>query len=194
MPSPHPGGAVLYVDFSWRLIRAGVRASCFWIERPKGNGSDNNLLQKIRNQVKHALEQSGPSACQNASSRSGGFERKGKSARKNFPRFKPHNPLKSLDSDERIQGNPRQFNPHERWPSERNSHEPRKPKRSTGPRSRLVAGTEPNRIHPNAKRAKPRKSACEMRVAKGAAFLAACPRLPTRASRFQARPRPRAAE
>jgi hypothetical protein len=55
MPSPHPGGAVLYVDFSWRLIRAGVRASCFWIERPKGNGSDNNLLQKIRNQVKHAL-------------------------------------------------------------------------------------------------------------------------------------------
>ena len=93
--------------------------------------------------------------------------------------------------------NPRKsktIQPHERGPSERNSHEPRKPKRSTGPRSRLVAGTEPNRIHPNAKRAKPRKSACEMRVAKGAAFLAACPRLPTRASRFQARPRPRAAE
>src|SRR5580692_11301152 len=63
MPSPHPGGAVLYVSTSvWRLIRAGVRASCFWIERPKGNGSDNNLLQKIRNQVKHAHEQSGPPA------------------------------------------------------------------------------------------------------------------------------------
>jgi hypothetical protein len=28
------------------------------------------------------------------------------SAEKKFPRFMPRNPLKSLDSDERIQGNP----------------------------------------------------------------------------------------
>jgi hypothetical protein len=104
MPSPHPGGVVLYVDFSWRLIRAGVRATCFWIERPKGNGSDNNLLQKIRNQVKHAHEQSGPSARENASSRSAASNAR-KSPRKNFPRFKPRNPLKSLESDEEIQDN-----------------------------------------------------------------------------------------
>ena len=42
----------------------------------------------------------------------GASQRQGEGARKNFPRFKPRNPLKSLDSHERIQGNPRQSNPH----------------------------------------------------------------------------------
>jgi hypothetical protein len=47
---------------------------------------------------------------------------------KNFRRFRPRNPLKNLDSDERIQGNPREFNPHERRSSQRNGRAPRKPK------------------------------------------------------------------
>jgi hypothetical protein len=61
--------------------------------------------------------------------RSGASQRQGEGARKNFPRVKPRNPLKSLDSDERIQGNPRQSKAHERRPSQRNGQEPRKPKR-----------------------------------------------------------------
>src|ERR1700722_20774358 len=48
---------------------------------------------------------------------------------KNFPRFEPRNPLKTLDSDERIQGNPRQSNPHQQGSSQRNGQGPRKPKR-----------------------------------------------------------------
>jgi hypothetical protein len=44
-------------------------------------------------------------------------------------RFKLRNPLKSLDSDERIQGNPRESNPHERESSQQNGQGPRKPKR-----------------------------------------------------------------
>src|SRR5271156_6606244 len=71
---------------------------------------------------------------------------------KNYPRFKPRNPLKSLDSDERIQGNPRQSNTHERGPSQRNGHELRKPNGPTGPMSWPAAEKEPNRLHPNAKR------------------------------------------
>jgi len=43
--------------------------------------------------------------------------------------FTPRNPLKSLDSDERIQGNPRQPQPVIRAPSRRNGQEPRKSKR-----------------------------------------------------------------
>jgi hypothetical protein len=39
---------------------------------------------------------------------------RGKSTRKNLPSFFPRNPLISLDSDERIQGNPRKSNPHNR--------------------------------------------------------------------------------
>jgi hypothetical protein len=35
---------------------------------------------------------------------------RGKAQRKKLPRFMPCNPLKSLDSDERIQGNPRESN------------------------------------------------------------------------------------
>jgi hypothetical protein len=50
------------------------------------------------------------------------------SADKNCSRFMPRNPLISLDSDERIQGNPRKSNPHDRGSSQRNSDEPRKPK------------------------------------------------------------------
>jgi hypothetical protein len=37
-----------------------------------------------------------------------------KTAKKNFSRFIPRNPLISLDSDERIQGNPRKSNPQNR--------------------------------------------------------------------------------
>jgi hypothetical protein len=37
--------------------------------------------------------------------------------------------LKSLDSNERIQGNPRKSNPHDRGFSQRNGQGPRKPKR-----------------------------------------------------------------
>jgi hypothetical protein len=39
-------------------------------------------------------------------------EFRGETARKKRPRFLPRNPLKSLDSDERIQGNPRKSNSH----------------------------------------------------------------------------------
>jgi hypothetical protein len=52
-------------------------------------------------------------------------------AMKQLPRFMPRNPLKNLDSDERIQGNPRKSNPHNRGFSEPKGHPPRKPK-STG--------------------------------------------------------------
>jgi hypothetical protein len=41
----------------------------------------------------------------------------------------PRNPLKSLDSNERIQGNPRKSNSHNRGVSLRNDYAPRKPKR-----------------------------------------------------------------
>jgi hypothetical protein len=61
--------------------------------------------------------------------RCGASQRQGKGLRKKFPRFKPRNPLKNLDSDERIQGNPRQSKAHERGSSQRNRQGPRKPKR-----------------------------------------------------------------
>jgi hypothetical protein len=53
-------------QFALALDRAA-----FGLRRPKGNGLDGNLLQKIRNNVKLAHEQSGRSARQNASSRPG---------------------------------------------------------------------------------------------------------------------------
>src|ERR1700722_2019875 len=69
------------------------------------------------------------------------------SAEKNCSRFKPRNPLKSLDSDERIQGNPRKSNPHERGSSQQNGQGPRKPKRID--RSNIAArcreGAKPTR-------------------------------------------------
>jgi hypothetical protein len=52
-----------------------------------------------------------------------------KSTDKNFCALYPRNSLISLDSDERIQGNPRKSNPQNRGFSQRNGRSPRKPKR-----------------------------------------------------------------
>jgi hypothetical protein len=49
-------------------------------------------------------------------------------ARKILARFIPHNPLISLDSDERIQGNPSEPNSHKLGFWRQNGHGPRKPK------------------------------------------------------------------
>jgi hypothetical protein len=75
-----------------------------------------------------------------------------KSLTKYFPRFMPRNQLISHDSDERIQGNPRKSNPHNRGISQRNGHEPRKPKRIVRTTEWAVAEREAKRLHPNAKR------------------------------------------
>jgi hypothetical protein len=53
----------------------------------------------------------------------------GKRARDFFSTKIPCNPLKRLDSDERIQGNPSFSNPHKRGFSRSKGHVPRKPKR-----------------------------------------------------------------
>src|ERR1700738_4440205 len=62
-----------------------------------------------------------------------------KGVEKNFPRFKPRNPLKSLDSDERIQGNPRQSNLHQRGLRSETATSQENPNESTGPTSRPAA-------------------------------------------------------
>src|ERR1700683_1394861 len=56
--------------------------------------------------------------------------------RKPFARFVPGNPLISLDSDERIQGNPRKSNSHESRSLRRNGRGQENPKGLTGPLSR----------------------------------------------------------
>jgi hypothetical protein len=77
----------------------------------------------------------------------------GKRAEKKYSRFKLRNPLKNLDSDERIQGNPRKSNAHERGPSQRNGQGQENPNGgATGPMARPAAEKEPNRLLPKAKR------------------------------------------
>jgi hypothetical protein len=56
------------------------------------------------------------------------LEPHGKSAAKSFCSIYPRNPLISLDSDERIQGNPRKSNPQDRGFSQRNGRSPRQSK------------------------------------------------------------------
>jgi hypothetical protein len=80
------------------LERVNAVASCFLIEATQCNGSDDNPLQKIRNQVKLA-PMNNPALLY-------GFDRTllsrclsalGEGARKKFSRFRSRNPLKSLD-------------------------------------------------------------------------------------------------
>jgi hypothetical protein len=58
--------------------------------------------------------------------------RRERSAEKNFARFILRNPLISLDSDERIQGNPSESNSQEMGSSRAKWPRPRKPKRAKG--------------------------------------------------------------
>src|SRR3984957_1786812 len=70
----------------------------------------------------------------------------GKAGEKNFSRFSPRNPLKNLDSDERIQGNPRKSNPHDRGFSQRNGAGPRESKRAS---QENTQGASTNRLAPS---------------------------------------------
>ena len=75
-----------------------------------------------------------------------------KRAEKKGPGFKLRNLLKSLDWDERIQGNPRESKAQNRVLSQRNGREPRKSKRIDRTDVAVPAEKEPNRLHPKAKR------------------------------------------
>jgi hypothetical protein len=69
-----------------------------------------------------------------------------KDAEKIFARFMPRNPLISLDSDERIQGNPRNLKAYRRLLSQRNSGEARKPKQAGW--AKALRGREINILAP----------------------------------------------
>jgi hypothetical protein len=114
------------------------------------NGSDNNLLQKIRNQV--SLPR-----CANLRFRMGvdrglpfwrllALER---TDEKNFPAKKLRNALKSFDSGEEIQGNPRA---HKRGLRSETASRQEDPNGSTGPilrpaaAARAAARTRPRNI------------------------------------------------
>jgi hypothetical protein len=71
---------------------------------------DGNLLRKIRRRVKLPHEESGASTRLRPGTPALPQTSREKAPRKNPPRFIPSNPLKSLDSDERIQGNPSESN------------------------------------------------------------------------------------
>jgi hypothetical protein len=74
----------LKAQFALALDRAA-----FGLRRPKGNGLDDNPLQKIRNNVKLIHEQSGRSARQNASSRPGASNATEKAQEKIFAASSP---------------------------------------------------------------------------------------------------------
>jgi hypothetical protein len=116
----------------------------------------DNLLQKIRNLVKLAShEQCCPSACPDRSLPSGGSHAADKGARNICPAKNPRNPLISLDSDERIQGNPRKSNPQNRGLRSETATRQENPNGSTGPMSwaRCREGARTH-LHPKAERLK----------------------------------------
>jgi hypothetical protein len=119
-----------------------------WLRRPTVTVRATIPCRKAETRISSPYEQSCASACPKpwALFRHGSGH--GKAPRKKFLRFCPHNSLKRLDSDERIQGNPRKSNRHDRGISRRNSHAPRK--------SKPIARTQ--RREPAAQKANPTPS------------------------------------
>jgi hypothetical protein len=102
MPSSHPGGGVLYA--SLQLEALTLEPSPFGLMRPKGMARTTTSCRKSETKLSLPMNNPALPHAKNASSR---LNAEGRSARKKLPHFNPRNPLKSLDSDERIQGNPR---------------------------------------------------------------------------------------
>ena len=96
-----PHGLTVYAR--WRRRKPQSAPMIHPARRPKETARHDDILQKIRNRLSLAHEQSCLSACQDRWLPS---QRQGKGLRKIFPAKGSRNPLKSLDSDERIQGNP----------------------------------------------------------------------------------------
>ena len=87
------------------------RAACWG---PKGMARTTISCRKSEIRLSLPHEQSCASAWPRPQAPVPALRTPGKRAEKKYSRFKLRNPLKSLDSDERIQGNPRKSNAHER--------------------------------------------------------------------------------
>jgi hypothetical protein len=100
---------------------------------PESDRQGDNLLRKIGSQPK-LIRMTNPAFRTRPDPALPGFSCQRRAdqrrAEENFSAKNPRNPLKSLDSDERIQGNPRKSNPPGMGFSRRNRDRPRKPKRS----------------------------------------------------------------
>jgi hypothetical protein len=99
--------------------------AAFGLRRPKGTARTTISCRKSETELSLRHEQSCASAWPRPRAPFPALVTPRKRAEKKIPRFKLRNPLKSLDSDERIQGNPTLM----AESSQRNRHEPRKPNR-----------------------------------------------------------------
>ena len=108
--------------------------------RPEPGEVDRAAISCRKSEIKLSLphEQSIPSACRILGPPFRRRFRDDKSARKNLLLKISCNPLISLDSDERIQGNPRKSNPPEQGFPRRNEEAPRKPNLIDAFRQRLL--------------------------------------------------------
>ena len=129
---PSPDDCYLRIEPVRRVVCGKSPAqSRDWVEWVGGNSRGDNRLQKIRTWVRLArwtiprFPIASRAAFRSAASKAQGAE----GPMKNFSAKIPCNPLISLDSDEKIQGNPRKSNPLNRGFSKQNSHAPRHPKR-----------------------------------------------------------------
>jgi hypothetical protein len=83
----------------------GPSARCAYARGGK-KWESTKYCRKAESELSLPHEQFGASSCQNRIGPVAALLTPGKNATKNFPRLIRHNPLKSLDSDERIQANP----------------------------------------------------------------------------------------
>jgi hypothetical protein len=105
MPLPHPGGAVLYVSTSvGGSFALALERAAFGLNVRKGMARTTTSCRKSETKLSMPMNNLAlPHAKMLAPVPP--LRTREKSPRKNFPRFKPRNPLKSLESDEEIQDN-----------------------------------------------------------------------------------------
>jgi hypothetical protein len=98
-----------------------LRTNRFRSEATRGAARTANSCRKSENRLSSSHEQFCPSAWPRPQAPvAAPLNARGRRAKIFFAKT-PRNPLKSLDSDERIQGNPRESNPQKRGSSKRNA-------------------------------------------------------------------------
>jgi hypothetical protein len=136
-------------------LRPWLRARCFWVDAAEGDAGAAIYCGKSQIGLSLRHDQSVPFRQAKIVGRRSHGSRAGAKGREKFPSAKiQHNPLKRLNSDERIQGNPSLSNPQNQGFRGQTARAQENPNRVDRTERRARRREGASRLHPNAERSR----------------------------------------
>jgi hypothetical protein len=160
-------------------LRLRLRASCFWVEAAEGDAGAAIYCRKAEIELSLPHDQSVPLRRPRSSAAVPTVLARGQKGATKFTSAKiQRNPLKRLDSDERIQGNPSLSNPQNQGFCGCTARVQENPNRVDRTERRARRREGASRLHPNAERSSRRgaPSGCRTAARSGRSKASVCGR------------------